>query len=84
MPRRDDLGQPFYLIVTDHDRGVFAVEGPMTDDRPWKEAATHARNHQRRVVCGPTGTDRDALAADYRSTHRLAGVPPGSIVRPRP
>jgi hypothetical protein len=26
--------QPFYLIVTDHDRGVFAVEGPMTDDRP--------------------------------------------------
>ena len=84
MPRRDDLGQPFYLIVTDHDRGVFAVEGPMTDDRPWKEAASEARNHQRRVVCGPIGTDRDALAADYRSTHRLAGVPPGSIVRPRP
>lgn len=21
---------PFYLIVIDHDRGVFAVEGPMT------------------------------------------------------
>ncbi len=28
MPR-DDPGQAFYLIVTDHDRGVFAVEGPM-------------------------------------------------------
>ncbi|HTU24445.1 MAG TPA: hypothetical protein VMF30_03540 [Pirellulales bacterium] len=79
-----DPGQPFYLIVTDHDRGVFAVEGPMTGDRPWQEAAGHAWNYQRRIVCGPAGTDRDALAADYRHAHRLAGVPPGSIVRPRP
>jgi hypothetical protein len=83
MPR-DDPGQPFYLIVTDHDRGVFAVEGPMTDDRAWKEAATFARNRQRRIVCGPTGNDREALAAEYRQAHRFAGVPPGSIVRPRP
>jgi hypothetical protein len=34
-----DAGKPFFLIVADHDRGVFAVEGTMTDDRPWKEAA---------------------------------------------
>ena len=73
----------FFLIVTDHDRGVFAVEGPMTDDRPWKEAATYARNQDRKIVCGPTGADRDELAAEYRHEHRLAGVPPGSIVRPR-
>jgi hypothetical protein len=39
-----DLAQPFFLIVTDHDRGVFAVEGPVTDDRPWKEASLYARN----------------------------------------
>jgi hypothetical protein len=83
MPR-DDPTQPFYLVVTDQDRGVFAVEGPMTDDRPWKEAASQAQNHHRRVVCGASGADRDALAAEYRSKHKLAGVPPGSIVRPRP
>jgi hypothetical protein len=83
MPR-DDPGQLFYLIVTDHDRGVFAVEGPMTGDGPWQSADREARNHQRRIVCGPTGSDRDALAAAHRTTHRLAGVPPGSIVRPRP
>jgi hypothetical protein len=76
--------QPFYLVIADHDRGVFAVEGPMTDDRPWKEAATYARNHQHRIVCGPTGADRDALAAEYHRAHKLAGVPPGSILRPRP
>lgn len=76
--------EPFYLIVTDHRRSVFAVEGPMTDTRPWDAAATHARSHDRHVVCGPSGPQRDALAAEYRNANRLlAGVPPGSIIRPR-
>jgi hypothetical protein len=75
---------PFYLIVADHTRGVFAVEGPTTDDRPWQAAARDARNNHHHVVCGPTGPDRDALAAEYRRVHNLAGVPPGSIVRPSP
>jgi hypothetical protein len=79
---RDDPAPPFYLIVADHDRRVFAVEGPMTDDRPWKEATREARNHQHRVVCGPSGADRDALAAEYRNARKFAGVPPGSIMRP--
>jgi hypothetical protein len=83
MPR-DNPDQPFYLIVTDHDRGVFAVEGPMVDDRPWKEAAADARSQRQRIVCGPSGPDRDALAAEYRRAHKLAGVPPGSILRLRP
>ena len=82
MPEADPT-PPFYLIVTDHDRGFFSVEGPMTDDRPWNAAAREARNHQHRITCGPTGPDRDELAAEYRREHRLAGVPPGSIVRPR-
>jgi hypothetical protein len=30
---------PFFLIVADHDQGFFRVEGPMTDDRPWRDAA---------------------------------------------
>jgi len=75
---------PFFLIVTDQDRAVFSVEGPMTDDGPWHSAARYARDrYQRRIACGPTGSDRDALAAEYRRAHKLAGVPPGSIVRPR-
>jgi hypothetical protein len=75
--------EPFFLIVTDHDRRVFAVEGPMTDDRPWNEAARYARDNQRRIVCGPTGADREALAAEHQRAHKLAGVPPGSILRRR-
>ena len=27
---------PFFLVIVDHDQGFFSVEGPMTDDRPWK------------------------------------------------
>jgi hypothetical protein len=75
---------PFFLIVADRDQEVFAVEGPMTDDRPWSHAARHARDVlDRRVVCGPTGAHRDALAADFQRAEHLAGVPPGSIIRPR-
>jgi hypothetical protein len=52
---------------------VFAVEGPMTNDRPWHAAARYARDHQRRIACGPTGPDRDELASEYRCTRNLAG-----------
>jgi len=75
--------EPFFLIVADHDRGFFSVEGPMTDDQPWQSAARRARDNQRHVECGPVGPDRAALAAEYQRAHKLAGVPPGSIVRPR-
>lgn len=77
------LTQPFYLVVTDHDLGVFTVEGPMTDAGPWNNAVAYARSHQRWIECGPSGPDRDALAAEHREAHNLTGVPPSSIVRPR-
>lgn len=75
--------QPFFLIIADQDRGFFSVEGPMTDDRPWKNAARSARDNDRRIECGPAGLDRDALATDYQRAHKLAGVPPGTILRIR-
>ena len=78
-----DPSASFFLIVVDYDREVFCVEGPMTDDRPWKDAAMQARNHERRIECGPTGPDRDALALDYQQAHKLGGVPPGSILKVR-
>jgi hypothetical protein len=28
----DRPSEPFFLIVADYDRGLFSVEGPMTDD----------------------------------------------------
>jgi hypothetical protein len=79
-----DPSASFFLIVADHDQGLFSVEGPMADDRTWNNAARHARgNLHRRVVCGPSGPDRDELAADFQRTERLGGVPSGSILKPR-
>jgi hypothetical protein len=79
-----DAAATFFLIVADHDQGFFSVEGPMTDDQPWQNAARHARDHFGRcIVCGPAGPDRKTLVAEFQRAENLAGVPPGSIVRPR-
>jgi hypothetical protein len=80
----DQSPTPFFLIVADHDQGFFSVEGPMTDERPWQNAARQARDQLgRRVACGPVGPERNALAAEFQRAGKLAGVPPGSILRPR-
>jgi len=79
-----DQPAPFFLIVADHDQGFFSVEGPMTDDRPWKNAVRHAHDQLgRHIVCGPASPDRNALAVEFQRAEKLAGVPPGGIVRPR-
>jgi len=44
MSEADDPGAPFFLIVADHDRMIFSVEGPMTDDHVWQAAARRARD----------------------------------------
>ena len=84
MADPDHPSDAFFLIVADLDAGLFCVEGPMSDDAPWYVAADRARQlHARHVECGPTGPDRDALASEFQRTHGFAGVPPGSIIRPR-
>jgi hypothetical protein len=75
--------EPFFLIVADFDRGHFCVEGPMTDDGPWKRAAGHARGNDRRVQCGPAGSDRRSLSIEYQRESGFGAVPPGTILRPR-
>ena len=79
-----DPSASFFLIVADYDRGFFCVEGPMTNDAPWHNAARHARDHfHRRIVCGPSSPDRDKLATGFHCIEKLVSVPPGSILKPR-
>jgi hypothetical protein len=79
-----EQSKPFFLIVADHDQGFVCVEGPMTEDRPWNTPARHARDQSgRRIVWGPVGPDRNALALEFHLAEKLAGVPPGSILKPR-
>jgi hypothetical protein len=82
-PPAPDPLEGFFLIVADYDQGFFSVEGPMTDEKPWNNAARHARDNGRKVTCGPSSPNRAALAAEFQRAEKLSGVPPGSIVRPR-
>ena len=75
--------EPFYLIVTDHDRAVFCVEGPMTDDRSWQTAGRPVPQQPapHRVRSGRR-RPRRARGRMTRPTHNnLARVPPGSTER---
>ncbi len=75
--------EPFFLVIADHDRRIFTVEGPMIDDVQWNSAVRSARDYQRHIVCGPSGPDREILAIEYQRANKLGCVPPGSILRPR-
>ena len=74
---------PFFLIVADYDTRRFCVEGPMTDDGQWNRAAGRARENERRVMCGPKGSDRRSLSIEFQRTSGFGGCPPSSILRPR-
>ena len=68
--------EPFFLIVADHDRGFFSVEGPMTDDGPWKLAAGRAGKQPPRPVWPNRCRSRSArrcLPEHPRTSRRAAG-----------
>jgi hypothetical protein len=69
---------PFFLIVADHDQGFFSVEGPMTDDRPWKNAVRHAHDQLGPAHCVRPSRSRPKrarrrISADGKTCRRSAG-----------
>ena len=79
-----DPRDAFFLIVADLDAGLFCVEGPMSDDAP---VASRRRPRQAAAQSSrPVRPDRPRsrrACQRFQRTHGFAGVPPGSIVRPR-
>ena len=72
---------PFLLVVMDHDRREFAVEGPMTDDRPWNRAVVQAQRLGRNLRCfGMGDINPDAAAAEWQAIHGGRRIAAGSIV----
>lgn len=76
----------FVLIVADHDRREFTVEGPMADDNPWNKAVVTAQEAGRQVNCHVPGEaaqhDMEVAAAHYAREFRYTRVPPGSLIKP--
>jgi len=73
---------PFFLIVSDLDKGVFTVEGPMNDDMPWNKAVERAQGVGRQVKCCNGGRNRDEAISSFSRTYGLRFVERGSIVQP--
>jgi hypothetical protein len=43
--------EPFYLIITDSDKGVFNIVGPMKDDTNWNKKVCDEQDKGRHVKC---------------------------------
>lgn len=50
MPRKKTI-EPFHLIITDHDKGVFNIVGPMVDDTEWNKGVCQCQASGRHVNC---------------------------------
>lgn len=43
--------KPFYLLVTDSDKKVFNIVGPISDDTGWNEKVVKCQEQGRHVNC---------------------------------
>jgi propanediol dehydratase large subunit len=77
--------EPFLLVVADHNKKVFSIEGPMTDDRPWNHAVVAAQHTGRTVRCFTPGAGqgRNEVARNYSAQMGYSEVDSYSIVDPR-
>jgi hypothetical protein len=77
------IKQPFLLVVTDRDRGVFTIEGPMSDDTQWNSAVVAAQEAGRQINCHTPGPGtKEQVAHSVASELGLTQVQSGSIVHP--
>ena len=70
----------FVMVIADHDKKEFSVEGPMSDDTEWNEAVVKAQAAGRNVNCSTSTVSVTQAAESYARTYGYAEVPPGSIV----
>ena len=65
MPRKVT---PFYLIIGDHDRKLFNVIGPMTNDTHLTSEVYKAQQTGRNIYCtSAKGTTKEAAIEKYQS-----------------
>lgn len=63
--------EPFHLIITDKDQGIFNIIGPITDDTEWNTRVSQCQNSGRNVNCQ---TENKALTEELlinKTTRRL-------------
>ena len=71
---------PFLLAVVDDKKGIFSIEGPMVDDRPWNKAVCEAQEAKRPVRCMTVGPNAATAEANLVRSFGWKRVSSGSIV----
>jgi hypothetical protein len=74
-----------FLIVIDEDRKLFTVEGPLTDDQPFKTAIAAAKHEGRTIrSCNIGSVSRAHAKAEWQRHygHFYGFVESGRIVSP--
>ncbi|TIX86209.1 MAG: hypothetical protein E5V21_01740 [Mesorhizobium sp.] len=71
---------PFVMVIADHDKKEFSVEGPMTDDTRWNKAIAAVNKGGRNINCSTTEASVERAAADHASQYGYKRVPAGSVV----
>jgi hypothetical protein len=77
--------EPFVLVVLDHDKKEFSVEGPMLDNNPWNTANVKAKEAGRNINCSvrggePERSNVEAAPKACARQFRYRRVPAGAIV----
>jgi hypothetical protein len=72
--------KPFVMVIADHDKEEFSVEGPMSDDTEWTEAVVKAQATGRNINCSTSTVSVTQAAESYAKTYGYTEVSSGSIV----
>ncbi|MDK1389598.1 hypothetical protein QN224_29905 [Sinorhizobium sp. 8-89] len=72
--------KPVVMVIADHARKVFSIEGPMYDDTRWTNAVADAIDSGMNINCSTAELSPAQAAAEYQQTYGYSQVPSGSIV----
>jgi hypothetical protein len=75
-------GQPFMLIIVDHDTNRFTIEGPMIDAEGWTREIIAARKSGRQITCRVLCDTVEGALTICEQTRSGTHWPSGSIVAP--
>jgi len=74
--------EPWGLIIVDHDRGLYAFTGVISDDGPWHSRINEARQQGRDVTCFAHKPSNDHNMPEWEQRMGLSRTSVDALLRP--
>ena len=71
---------PFLLAIVDRDTRRVTIEGPMTDDWPWRQEIVRAQQAGRQISCRILVSEPNKIPPIWEEACGCMVWPPGSII----